>query len=79
MVPAGWGWAGVAGSAGDKGATGAGPVDPRTTSSGPKSVSAEPVPLPEHAGVLLATGPLDGELLPPDGAVWLRSRSPDGG
>jgi len=25
------------------------------------------------------TGPLDGELLPPDGAVWLRSRPRDGG
>jgi len=43
------------------------------------NVSAEPVPVPEHAGVLLATGPLDGELLPPDGAVWLRSRPRDGG
>jgi glycosidase len=40
------------------------------------NLSAEPARLPEHSGVLLATGPLDGGLLPPDGAVWLRSRPP---
>ena len=28
--------------------------------------------LPAHQGLLLASGPLDGELLPPDCAVWLR-------
>ncbi|MEU7860368.1 glycoside hydrolase family 13 protein [Nonomuraea sp. NPDC049141] len=32
----------------------------------------EPVRLPPHDGVLLASGPLDGDLLPPDTAVWLR-------
>jgi alpha-glucosidase len=42
------------------------------------NLSAEPARLPEHSGVLLVTGPLDGELLPADGAVWLRSRPRDG-
>jgi alpha-glucosidase len=37
------------------------------------NISAGPAPLPEHAGLLLASGPLDGELLPPDCAVWLRA------
>ncbi|HEX9517568.1 MAG TPA: DUF3459 domain-containing protein [Streptosporangiaceae bacterium] len=37
------------------------------------NLSAEPVAMPEHAGVLLASGPLDGALLPPDCAVWLRT------
>ena len=37
------------------------------------NLSAEPVAMPEHAGVLLASGPLDGALLPPDCAVWLRA------
>jgi len=36
------------------------------------NISAAAAPLPEHAGLLLASGPLDGELLPPDTAVWLR-------
>jgi alpha-glucosidase len=36
------------------------------------NLSAEPARLPEHAGLLLASGPLDGDLLPPDCAVWLR-------
>jgi hypothetical protein len=31
------------------------------------------VRLPSHAGLLLASGPLDGELLPPDTTVWLRA------
>ena len=31
-----------------------------------------PVPLPDGASVLLASGPLDGTLLPADTAVWLR-------
>jgi alpha-glucosidase len=39
------------------------------------NVSATAVRLPEHAGLLLASGPLDGELLPPDSAVWLRRSS----
>jgi hypothetical protein len=32
-----------------------------------------PVPLPDHSGLLLASGVLDGELLPPDCAAWLRA------
>ena len=36
------------------------------------NLSAEPVPLPPHAAVLLASGPLDDGLLPPDTTVWLR-------
>jgi alpha-glucosidase len=35
--------------------------------------SAAPARLPAHAGLLLASGPLDGELLPPDCTVWLRT------
>jgi alpha-glucosidase len=37
------------------------------------NISPEPARLPEHAGLLLASGPLDGELLPPDCAAWLRT------
>jgi alpha-glucosidase len=37
------------------------------------NISADAVRLPEHAGLLLASGPLDGGLLPPDSAVWLRA------
>jgi alpha-glucosidase len=37
------------------------------------NLSAEPAQLPEHAGLILASGPLDGELLPTDCAVWLRA------
>jgi len=33
--------------------------------------SVEPVPLPPHRKVLLASGPLDGGTLPPDTAAWL--------
>jgi alpha-glucosidase len=36
------------------------------------NLSADPVPLPEHASVLLASGTLDGGLLPRDTAAWLR-------
>ncbi len=36
------------------------------------NMSAAAVPLPEHEASLLASGPLDGDLLPPDTAVWLR-------
>jgi alpha-glucosidase len=36
------------------------------------NVSAEPVPLPAHGEVLIASGPLDDHRLPPDTAVWLR-------
>ena len=39
---------------------------------------SQAVPLPEHAGLLLSSGPLDGELLPPDCAVWLRTVAPFG-
>jgi alpha-glucosidase len=37
------------------------------------NLAAEPAPLPPHNEVILASGPLDGPLLPPDTAVWLRS------
>jgi alpha-glucosidase len=36
------------------------------------NISGEPARLPRHCGLLLASGPLDGELLPPDSAIWLR-------
>jgi alpha-glucosidase len=35
------------------------------------NLSAVPVGLPPHASVLLASGPLDGGLLPPDTTAWL--------
>jgi alpha-glucosidase len=37
------------------------------------NISARAAQLPAHQGLLLASGPLDGELLPPDCAVWLRA------
>ncbi|WP_433530667.1 glycoside hydrolase family 13 protein [Micromonospora sp. CA-263727] len=37
------------------------------------NLSAEAVPLPPHTERLLASGPLDDDLLPPDTAVWLRT------
>jgi len=37
------------------------------------NLGAEPVELPAHTGVLLASGPLDGGRLPQDTAVWLRT------
>jgi alpha-glucosidase len=37
------------------------------------NLSAEDVPLPRHESVLLASGPLNGDHLPPDTAVWLRT------
>ncbi|GIF10004.1 glycoside hydrolase family 13 protein [Actinoplanes teichomyceticus] len=36
------------------------------------NLSGAPVPLPEHQTRLLASGPIDGDLLPRDTAVWLR-------
>jgi alpha-glucosidase len=36
------------------------------------NLSAAAVPLPAYRLCLLASGPLDGDLLPPDTAVWLR-------
>ncbi|MEW9528993.1 glycoside hydrolase family 13 protein [Microbispora sp. NPDC049125] len=36
------------------------------------NLSREPVSPPPYDGVLLASGPLDGGLLPPDTAAWLR-------
>jgi alpha-glucosidase len=36
------------------------------------NLSDAPVPLPEHRNILLASSPLDGDLLPRDTAVWLR-------
>jgi alpha-glucosidase len=37
------------------------------------NLSPEPVPLPRHESVLLASGPITGDLLLPDTAVWLRT------
>ncbi|RCG32795.1 alpha-glucosidase [Sphaerisporangium album] len=37
------------------------------------NLGAGPVALPANQGVVLASGPLDGELLPTDTAVWLRT------
>jgi len=37
------------------------------------NLSAGPVALPPHAGVLLASGPVDGAALDPDTAAWLRA------
>ena len=39
------------------------------------NVSAEPFQLPAGCRVLLASGPLAGDLLPPDTAVWLRRQA----
>jgi alpha-glucosidase len=36
------------------------------------NISGTAAPMPEHQTCLLASGPLDGALLPPDTAVWLR-------
>jgi alpha-glucosidase len=36
------------------------------------NLSAVPVPLPPNAGVLLASAPVYGGVLPPDTSVWLR-------
>jgi alpha-glucosidase len=36
------------------------------------NLSAAPVPLPAHAAVVLTSGPLDRDLLPPDTTAWLR-------
>jgi alpha-glucosidase len=38
----------------------------------------DPVPLPEHAGLLVASGPLADGHLPSDTAAWLRTRTPAG-
>jgi alpha-glucosidase len=35
------------------------------------NLAATPFELPAHTGVLLASGPLDGDVLPHDTAVWL--------
>jgi alpha-glucosidase len=43
------------------------------------NISPEPAAMPEHGGLLLASGPLDGDLLPPDCAVWLRPTAPPAG
>ncbi|MGH3301792.1 MAG: DUF3459 domain-containing protein, partial [Streptosporangiaceae bacterium] len=42
------------------------------------NLSPRAAPLPDHAGLLLASGPLDGGLLPPDCAVWLRAPAVSG-
>jgi alpha-glucosidase len=40
--------------------------------AGVLNLSPSPTALPNHRTCLLASGPLDGDLLPPDTAVWLR-------
>jgi alpha-glucosidase len=40
------------------------------------NLSPDPVALPADTAVLLASGPLDGGLLPPDTAAWLRTPRP---
>ncbi|RKN24326.1 glycoside hydrolase family 13 protein [Micromonospora musae] len=40
------------------------------------NLSGAAVPLPPHTERLLASGPLDDDLLPPDTAVWLRTAEP---
>jgi alpha-glucosidase len=42
------------------------------------NLSPRAASLPEHAGLLLASGPLDGGLLPPDCAAWLRAPAVSG-
>ncbi|MFC0113076.1 glycoside hydrolase family 13 protein [Kibdelosporangium aridum] len=37
------------------------------------NLSSEPVPLPRHESIILASGPLRGDQLPADTAVWLRT------
>jgi alpha-glucosidase len=41
--------------------------------TGVVNFSGAPVPLPAHRRLLLASGPLDGGLLPPDTAAWLHA------
>jgi alpha-glucosidase len=36
------------------------------------NMSGDPITLPHHQTCLLASSPLDGVLLPPDTAAWLR-------
>jgi alpha-glucosidase len=54
------------------GAPDASPAALGTTVRCVANLSAAPVGLPPHASVLLASGPLDGGLLPPDTTAWLR-------
>ncbi len=46
--------------------------EPSATMRCVANLSAAPVPLPPHTGILLASGPIDDGLLPPDTTVWLR-------
>ncbi|WP_286346787.1 glycoside hydrolase family 13 protein [Frondihabitans sucicola] len=39
------------------------------------NLGAEAVSLPEHSAILLSSSPLDGDLLPSDTTVWLRTRA----
>jgi alpha-glucosidase len=41
------------------------------------NLSAASVELPSHRAVILASGPLDGGMLPPDSTVWLRTELQD--
>jgi alpha-glucosidase len=42
------------------------------------NLSAAPIPLPEHGGVLLSSSPLDSEVLAPDTTAWLLPLLPPG-
>jgi alpha-glucosidase len=59
-------------AAGGRGTLGSAPEGPGAAVCCVANLSAAPVPLPSHAGILLASGPLDGDLLPPDTTAWLR-------
>ena len=41
------------------------------------NLSAASVELPSHRAVILASGPLDRGMLPPDSTVWLRTELQD--
>jgi alpha-glucosidase len=60
------------GTADEPDATRPGPGGSGATVRCVANLSAAPVFLPPHAGILLASGPLDGDLLPPDTTAWLR-------
>ena len=62
----------TAGGGGDQRTDGLGASGAGATVRCVANLSAAAVPLPPHAGILLASGPLDGGLLPPDTTAWLR-------
>ena len=61
-----------AGSAGEPDASRPGPRRSGATVRCVANLSAAPVLLPPHPDILLASGPLDDDLLPPDTTAWLR-------